>query len=60
MENVEVIGQQEEPEPIVILDPDQEELGKQNATKAWKLTFSHVSDNSSDMLWQINTVGAPL
>lgn len=28
MENIEVIEQQEEAEPIIILDPEQEELGK--------------------------------
>jgi hypothetical protein len=33
MENVEIIEQPEEPEPIAILDPDQEELGEQNAEK---------------------------
>lgn len=30
MENVEIIEQQEEAEPIMILDTDTEELGKKN------------------------------
>lgn len=29
MENVEIIEQQEEAEPIIILDPEQEELGEE-------------------------------
>lgn len=58
MENVEIIEQQEEPEPIVILDPEQEELGEWNKRK--KLPFSHVYDNFDNFigyLLQINIIG---